>query len=617
MHKLQCIMNSTLNYKIIILSLLFTTFVSAQIESNELAKIGRGKITVEEFQNRFDFMPHLNYSSSEIDSVKKEFLYSLVAEKLWALEADELEIDTLETIRLSLRALQKLFVRDELYKQEVESRINISGFEISKGLNRVTRILNTLIITEPDSQKAWKLYDAFHKGASFDSVVISKKMPQTLFEVKFGSFEDDAMEDVLYTLSINEISVPVKYKDNWFLFKLISDKQDLSIDPSKEQAKNIVIKKLRDRKSQRLGQNYLDKLLSGKSITADRRLFDVVSDNLLEILKNRTAKTEKDTVLDVQLFEIDIRKAMSIINQSDLDAVFIDLDSNPITIKDFLYYIIYQKISFDSFNSKRFKQLLNRVVKKFIEDEIIAGEGFKLGLEKRTSVRNDLQTWRNYCLSEILMHKYADSVTVTDEEINKSITNENYATNNWQVNIREIFTDNIEDAEKILNELNDGKDFESLAEIYNQREWTKQSKGDWGYFDSSIGGEIGKIAAGLNIGQIYGPLKVYQGYSIIKLIDKRKKETENQYTADRDSLKFIRVKIALNKMDNRINNQTINLAKKFKVILNDQLLKKIETTEINTFTYRYIGFGGKIAAFPITIPMYLWYRQYEINREIP
>ncbi|MCK7525744.1 MAG: hypothetical protein MZV64_53120 [Ignavibacteriales bacterium] len=87
-----------------------------------LATIGSDKITVEEFQNRFDFMPHLNYSYSNIDSVKKEFLYSLVAEKLWALEADELQIDTIESVRLSLKSLEKLFVKDELYKREVESK---------------------------------------------------------------------------------------------------------------------------------------------------------------------------------------------------------------------------------------------------------------------------------------------------------------------------------------------------------------------------------------------------------------------------------------------------------------------------------------------------------------
>ena len=610
-------MKSSIVFNIIFIGLVLPAMVIAQYNTEVLAEIGSDKITVEEFQNRFDFMPHLNYSSSNIDSIKKEFLYSLVAEKLWALEADELDIDTIEAIKLSLRTLQNLFVKDELYKQQIESKINISSTEIAVGLSRVTRILNTLILTSPDSEKAWKLYNAFGKGASFDSVVASREMLEKSFEVKFGSFEDETMEGILFSLKVNEISVPVRYRDNWFLFKLISDEQDSSVDPSKEHAKNIVIKKLRDRKSQKLGRTYLDKLLSGKSITADRRLFDIIADNLLEILKDRTGKTEKDSVADVQLLEADIRKVLSLLSQSDLNAVLIKLDTYPVTIKDFLFYAIYQKVSFNSFNSNKFKQLLNRLVKKFIEDEIIAGEGFRLGLENRTSVKNDLQIWRNYYLSEVLMNNYADSITITDEDIKKFVSKESDSSNSLELNIREILIDNIEDAEIILNDLNDGKDFESLANTFNQREWTKYSNGEWGFFNPEEAGEIGRIALGLNIGQVYGPIKVNEGYSIFKLIDKRNRNSSQKSIIDQDSLKFIRLNIALSKMENLINDKTVALAKKYKISLDEQLLKKIETSEINTFTYRFIGFGGKIVAFPITIPVYEWYKVYELKKEIP
>ena len=610
-------MNSALDYKIIIFSLLFPVFVIAQSESDVLAKIGSDIITVEQFQNRFDFMPHLNYSKSNIDSIKKEFLYSLVAEKLWALEADELQIDTIESVKFSLKSLQKLFVKDELYKQEVESKINLTSSEISTGLSRVTRILNTLIITTPDSQKVIKLYNDFQKGISFDSVLVRMKMPQKPFEVKYGSFEDEAMEEILFSLNLNEISKPIKSKNNWIIFKLISDEQDLSIDPSKEHAKNIVIKKLRDRKSKKLGRNYLDKLLSGKSITADRLLFDLMSDNLLDILMERTGKTENDSLLDFQLLETDFKKLLSSINPDNLNASFIKLHPDPATIKDFLYYMIYQKVYINSFNSIKFKQSLNRVVKKFIEDEIVAREGFRFKLDNLTSVENDLQIWKKYYLSQVLMSSYVDSVTITDDDLKKFTSTKQDLSNILKVNIREILTNNIEDTEKVIIELNDGKDFDSLVSIYNKREWTKISNGEWGFFNPTEVGEIGRLAADLNIGQIYGPIKVNEGYSIFKLIDKKNQSNVQNTVIDSDSLKFIKVKLALGRIDNLINDKTVSLAKKYIINIDEQLLQRVETSETNTFTYRFIGFGGKIAAFPITIPMYEWYKQYELIKEFP
>lgn len=610
-------MNSAIDYKIIIFSLLFPAFAIAQSDSDVLAKIGSKEITVEEFKNRFDFMPHLNYSDANIDSIKKEFLYSLIAEKLWALEADELQIDTIETIKYSLHSLQSLFVKDELYKQEVESKIVITNDEISKGLSRVTRVLSTLILTFPDSSKIWNLYNAFQTGMSFDSMIIVTGMPQKPFEVKYGSFEDEVMEDILFSLRLNEISKPVKSKNNWFVFKIVDDQQDISIDPSKDHAKNIVIKKLRDRKAQKLGRAYLDKLFIGKSINADRRLFDLMSDKLLDILIVRTGKTKSDSLIDVQLLEADIKKVLSSLNPVDLNAAFINLDPDPATIKDFLYYTIYQKVFFDSFSSIKFKQSLNRIVKKFIEDELISREGFKNGLDKLPSVKNDLQIWKNYYLSEVLMNSYSDSITITDDDMERLISEEKDLPGSLQVNIREILTENIDDAEKVLNELNDGKDFESLAKIYNQRAWTKKSNGEWGFFNPSKAGEIGRIAAGLVIGQIYGPIKVNEGYSIFKLIDKKNQSGIQNTVLDKDSLKFIKVKLALGKMDNFINEKTVSLAKKYKISIDEQLLQNVKTSEINTFTYRFIGFGGKIAAFPITIPMYEWHEQYKQKKEIP
>ncbi|HRQ54374.1 MAG TPA: peptidylprolyl isomerase [Ignavibacteriaceae bacterium] len=610
-------MKPLLIYKIIFISLFFSFASIAQNETDVLAIVGSDKITVEEFQNRFDYMPHLNYSSSDIDSIKKEFLYSLVAEKLWALEADELEIDTIETIQKSLKTLEKLFVKDELYKKEVESKINITSFEISTGLSRVTRILNTLIITLSDSDKAWKLFYDFQKGVLFDSVLVNLNMPLKPFEIKYASLEDEEMENIVYTLKLNEISKPVKSKDNWFIFKLVDDQPDITIDLSKDYARNIVIKKIKDRRSQKVGKNYLDELLIDKRITADRKLFDLLSDNLLEVIKNRIGKTENDSISDIQLLESDIKKVLTLITKVDLNADFISLDNNPATLNDFLYYAFYKKIYFDTFNPFKFKQALNKIVKQFIEDEIISRKGFELGLNNLPSVKNDLRIWRNYYISEILMRSYADSIKVSDEEINDYINPGKDNPTITLLNIIEIFIKDIDDCEKVLTELSNGKNFEFLAEIYNQREWTKQSKGEWGFFNSSNAGEIGRIAARLNVGDIYGPLKVNDGYSIFKLIDKKTQTDSPKQIIDKDSLKFIRIKIALSKMDNLLNKKTTELAKKYKINIDEQLLKKVETSQLNTFTYRLIGFGGKIAAFPITVPMYDWYKMYEQKKEIP
>lgn len=610
-------MKELIIYKVIFIGLFFTLAAIAQSETDVLATIGSKKITVEEFQNRFDFMPHQNYSSSNIDSVKKEFIYSLVAEKLWALEADELQIDTIESVKLSLKSLERLFVKDELYKREVESKIKITGEEIAIGLSRVTRILEMNIAASPDSQKIWNLYSELLASDNFDSIAAASKLPNKVSEVKLGSLQDEGIEDIVYSLQINQFTKPILSNRNWFIFKLIGDRSDETIDLNKEHARNIVIKTLSDRKSQKIGREYLEGIFKNRMITADRKVFEIFFENLKKVILERIKKADTDTSLSIQLLQTDLLQCLARIDKENLNKDFTIVDSDTLTIKDYVYYLIYQKIEFKSLEDIEAKIILNMAVRQFIETSVLYNEGLKSNLDKLKSFKRDVQTWRNYYLSELLMDSYADSIKVTDEEVSKVINEDHVLSSNFKVNIREILIDNIEDAELILNELNGGKEFESLVRIYNQREWTKKSNGEWGFFNPNDAGEIGRIAAGLNIGQIYGPIKVNEGYSIFKLIDKRNQSSNQNSIADQDSLKFIRIKIALSKVDNLINDKTVSLARKYKINLNEQLLKNTEVSELNTFTYRFIGFGGKIAAFPITIPMYEWYKQYKQTKEIP
>ena len=69
------------------------------------------------------------------------------------------------------------------------------------------------------------------------------------------------------------------------------------------------------------------------------------------------------------------------------------------------------------------------------------------------------------------------------------------------------------------------QDFRELAAKYTIREEAKNNNGELGYFNINEYGEIGRKAATMNIGDMYGPIKVPEGYSLFELID-RKEMTE-------------------------------------------------------------------------------------------
>ena len=131
--------------QILLLSLIVNSFLFAQldVQSRELPKdtlatIGSQVISAKDFLERFELMPWPQKEMvSRIELSKLEFLQSLVAEKLLAMEARQENIGN-DSMTMSLQKnLERLFVRDEFYKREVLPKISVSVQEISIGLTRI------------------------------------------------------------------------------------------------------------------------------------------------------------------------------------------------------------------------------------------------------------------------------------------------------------------------------------------------------------------------------------------------------------------------------------------------------------------------------------------------
>jgi hypothetical protein len=493
----------------------------SQNENDIVAEAGADEITVEDYMNRYEFMPHLNYSSDNLDTMKREFLYSLIAEKLWSLEGSQKRFDTLESVKYSLESLRKLLIRDELYKTEVEPKIKITDEEIKDGLQKVTLELFVKIISTEDSSEIFRVSDQLIKGADFDSLLSTRKenyLQQTPVRIIYGSIGDESVEDLLFSMMPGSISLPVKSGNGWFIFKLVSQEHNPAVNLSNEQPRNIVTKTLTDRKVQQVGGAYLDSLIGGRSISADGKIFLKIFNALYSVISREYSTNLSDSSFNVVLSEKQILEIINTMSSADLNSPFIKFDDGEATAKDFLYYLYYQQIKLDNLLAEYVKKVLNAAVRQFIEDEMLVREGIKLGLGNSRDVIYGVSLWRDYYMAQMMMESMYDSVKVSDDEI-----------------------------EKYLNSKSDN--------------------------DKSIA-------------QITDSLQFRTAY-------------EEQ--------------LALNKLQEILTRKTIEYARKYSLKINEQVLDKIQLSELNTFTYKLIGFGGRIAAFPITIPMYEWY--YKMQSE--
>jgi len=598
---------------------LLHNYTGAQVKEGIIAKVGNLEIAAEEFNDRLQLSPFFTDTKENPDSMKRKFLFSLIAEKLWAQKAHDNHLETMEIYINSMNALEELLLKNELYKFKITNKIEISGTEISQGLQKFSKLLNITLYASKDSLLISNFYESLNSSEAFEAKN-SESFNQIIIrnsDVTFGDFENTDLEDSVFALGENQITKPFETANGWIVAQLIKENINPRIENENPQTiRDLVYKIIYDRKAFSLSEEFLNQTIGGLKAKADFRMFSKVSENLLKIIlkkyKSVSESVQGEFTIDENIF-VDLLSSIPLDERSD---EFVKINGNNKTLTDFLFYLSNQRFALNTISQKSIDDQLNIKVRSFIEQSVLTQKAMELNLSNRPELKRDLMMWSENYLSQIAIDKFVKNLSVTKEELYKFYkSNYTSVAQIPRINILEILNNDLEIIEKVLIELEDGKDFRELAKKYSQREIVKNNGGEWGLFPITEGGDLGKAAAALKIGEITGPIKTADGYSIIKLINRT--TSMDSSSLSYDSLKtFLELQVRLNKIELFLNNSTADLAVEKGVKINESLFNSIETIPIKIFTVRFLGFGGKITAFPLTVPNYTWYNDYKNRSKI-
>lgn len=609
-------------FGLISISSLFNLQIKAQdLNDKPIAKVGNTIISSSEFLERYELTPVFRKENKSMtESNKLEFLYSLIAEKLWALEAYDLHIDTTNVIKFITDRLTKMFVRDALYQREIKDKVYISDKELIKGYNRYNTELEVNYIVDDKKEAIDKLFSLLKEGVPFDSVLYlrpEKSEQLNPQKIVFGQM-DEAIEDSLYSLKLGAYTYPIYTPEGWYIFRL-KNKNVNVLSSSEEDLANNVKKTLEARRELKIYRDYYDNFFKDKQVTANAFLLRSLTLKLSNIFSE---KKKVFNLNDSDKVNLDVKDVIRIEREFGPDSLQIPLFVFNNGSESLKYFI--DALSFDGFSSKKvdlksIASVLDTKVRTEMEHELLANEGLKKGFDKLPEVQKDIEMWKTNYMAQALQSKFLDSLKISDSEVydyyKKFYYDEYYPA---QVNIVEVLTDNLETVKKVFEDLKNGEDIRKLARMYTQRKWTKDKDGEFGYFPVFMYGDIGKIAATMNIGEIYGPLKVPEGYSIFKLIGKKEPETKlaQPFEKVKDEL---RKELEYQKGHKAIMDFTAQLAKKFGISVDGNVLKGVSVTNINAFGFRYLGFGGRTTAVPIMMPNVDWVDKYleTVEEQIP
>ncbi|MFH0735283.1 MAG: peptidylprolyl isomerase [bacterium] len=593
--------------------IIYTSIFSQQLESS-IATIGGEFVSPIEFKLRYETMPHVLDDYYNIDSVKLKVLNTFIAEKLWAKEAELSGIDTTAEFKQLFTPIEKIFVRDALFNKEILPKIKLTEKDHQFIRSNYNTYCKTDIYIFTDSASAFLYYNMVNKKGfnKLDLNSFNYEIDSTQ-TITLGSLDNEELENKILSSQNGDLFPPVKTQTGWFVLKL-KEKYKINNDKEKEKYILAIKERITERRSKKFGTIYLKNLLGEIRFTINEGLFKKLSDLMLKrvLYKQQSDSTLKNSTI---LFEeSDVNFLIFSFLQEELNSPYIIYKFDNILLKEFLYFIMFEDFTIKNISDEILTNKLVAFTKYFVEQDLITKEGYRQKLNNSPAVIEDLRLWKENILAQIIQNIQIKDISVTENEtIDYYNTQYNNTKSVTEVNILEILTDKLDMIEFLMDQLDKGADFKELAKQYTLREWTKSKNGEFGFFPVNMYGEIGKIASSLKINEIFGPIKTTEGYSIIKLIDKKEDKTNKAFSEIKD---IISDQIKSKKTYNLLDEKTSLLAKKYGVSINNEVLKNTKVSNVNMFTHRFMGFGGKIAAMPYTNPIYNWFNIYKkLNKE--
>lgn len=600
---------STLN--ILILGL-FPVLIIYPQENNILAGIGDKVITEQEFKVRYELTPQLFRENKKIvKELKFEFLYSLIAEKLFSKYGDEIRLDTSAAVKESLDYFEEMFVRDALYKKVIRGKAKSKADSLLTFYLANANNVQMIYIYSEDLKEINNIYNLIKLGVSFDSLFAELKTDKNdTLVVSVGEL-NKSVEDQLFPLPDGSVSNPIRMQDGWYIFKILR-RYNPVLYKSKgwendyKNSERIAI----ERAESELYNIYIKDLLSDKKMYINSKLLRIVASEIYSVLNNRYSEEKSSPPYSLSIFDIpDIKKKLG---SETLNLTIVDLVTKKYSVDNFISFLKFDILSVDKIINSYILNALSNKLRKFAEYKMLADEGFRLGLQNSDDVKKQIQMWKDNYYMQLITSSFIDSADVTDQELQSYLQSSSKNIKTKKVNIIQIFSENLETMEKILTEIESGKDFREIAEYYSSLYPVTQEKIESGYFSVNENGEIGRIADKMKLNEIYGPVPVDNRFLIFKLIDIKEDSVKISLNANEE----LRRELGYKKQHKSFNNFISNLAVKYNLKIFPDVLNNIQVLSLQSIAYNYLGFGGRILAVPLLNMNMEWVQEWKNKSDV-
>ena len=383
------------------------TVDKADSELNVLAKVGSRIITLQDFIRRAEYSIRPLYCRQANYIHKKIILNSLIAEKLFALEAEKTKVDLLDYgffqsyIRgRSEQAMRQLHYYEEFYKQvELDSVVVLSAYKLAG------RTVDITFLNLPDLNSANTIKDLVVEGMSLDSAY-SMIWGQDAPPKKYLNWFDKESADLhkaIFNSNITKGSIigPLATDNRTFILLQVNGWIDRPAITESDVSLRMadVRKRLREHDAEQRYKEWVQNIMTGKQLELNPNVFSSYAEKVADIY------LQSDSVKQVQYSkllwydpELDFISD-SLINAplksfAETDILF-HLDNIPWTIHEFHQELRKHPLVFrkKKMNRGEFQAQLRFAIADLVRDIEITKYCYEKEYEQSSAVKLNRELW--------------------------------------------------------------------------------------------------------------------------------------------------------------------------------------------------------------------------------
>lgn len=393
--------------------------ISAHNEGQIVARIDTIKITAEEFLNSYEFGPA--FVKRKKDS-KQAYLKYMINEKLLALDGYSRNINKTEEASGMLEEFKSDLEAEELFKQDVLSKVKLSEEEIDTAVIQKQLEIELKWIYSASKEQAEVYYKKLLHGVHFDSLfamqssdsVFGDERSLKLSRFKLGQMNPELVK-IIDTMEAGSFSQPIFVKDGWYILKLA----DISRTPVitemeyarlKQEAANALTKKKMDA----LSDEYVHELMLENEPVIKRKAFNILRSYMVYYFAAPEKYKEWN---ESGALNKNSHQSADTANMG-LTALII-LKNGSFSINDFIYWYRNRSlyIHLNDKDLQSFSSSLENMVWQMIRDRLLAARARERGLDKLENVEKQSAWWRDKITSGMVKNEIKNSIDIDSKEI--------------------------------------------------------------------------------------------------------------------------------------------------------------------------------------------------------